>query len=1309
MIRRFLQLLLFLAVSLHADTPPPVEPSALNLAPGAVPDTLEMTWPGAREHWYFPQVSDNLMEEWSYLPLVESGQDDTLGVGFATNAEILFYRLLIANHWSQPPMSLDFTESGFSNWNFVRQGLNPFDPAAPLRRMWVVESAPKPSAVEEDGTLARPAVLLLVSPNGLGMPDGTLVFSIHSGPYDLLDSEGNPVAGELKKTSDGQGRIAVSLRLKDFDSSCGVLRVVAGLDSGAPEIMLPIGVLPSEPPHKPESITAAQLSETETLLTWTDPENDPIRTRYRVERDGVLLGTTQNTQWPDTLTAGWSLASYTVRAEDWTGALSPAVTPVLLRNLPAGRVSTPGAPILESSGRMRATISWLPARSDHGIAAYHVRIDGQTVATSPDNRWTFLNLPAGVEIDITVQAIDQRGELSAISPPLTVTPPADLPLALAPGAAHMVWLEADGQLFAVGSKQGNAGGLHAPADPLNNDTVETLPLPAGYFNRVSEVVSGEFASIILREDGQVLQTGAVIFNPEPQTTNFVLPKDVGSVDVNRLGAGERHFFSVEAGTGEVWSWGINSQRQLGRDTPGFAETLDPSKVETAGGTPLQDVTQVTGGADFSVALMTDGTLQSWGLKSLLGRPDTTGNSESWDYPGPVLNAASLALGNIIAIAAGESHTLALDTNGEVWSFGLNDKGQLGHGNSGATPVLVPARVRTHDAGNPVLTLAEAVAAGKEHSLVLDANGTVWSFGGSAQGQLGYLTPGSVPQPYAKPVDGLNSLNIVQIAAGAYTGYAVDASGQIHAWGLNQQGQLGDGTTTSRYTPEPMGLKSPHLVFTPYKSSPSAIGGVFISSARLGDDIRHTLNGGEVTASSPILAPGSALSPAPGTLIRARAYDGSIVVGEEQRWRTPTVLQGALGDGVAVFVDANGHPHAWGRGPDWQAGDPVGGGIDPGPLAGQTVQAVSASGLTVLARTYGGALYGWGGNENGILLPVGPSRIVTPAADPALADSPVRAQSLSAWTESGYGGSHRLLLNDQGQFRVSGVNDKGQLGLPDGPTPSTYAGGGLIAPTPHPRLSVGSGTGISWVTDALGNTVGWGNWQLAGRGGTELLEPSQLQDWTPTRLAVSNVTRIASGKTHALALRGDGGVWAWGHVPALSTLPLAQPVRIQALIAPATEENLEDVIEIAAGYEHSLALRADGTVWSWGKNFSGELGYASSGESVARQVPGLSAIHWIAAGKQVSMAGNAAGDIWAWGRNSHGELGDPQLPGGHTPLLVTVPAAPPPAGDPPPPGPGDPPTETGYTPPPLDLPDPDPGNAPEIQIESPTDLSEIQTS
>lgn len=228
-----------------------------------------------------------------------------------------------------------------------------------------------------------------------------------------------------------------------------------------------------------------------------------------------------------------------------------------------------------------------------------------------------------------------------------------------------------------------------------------------------------------------------------------------------------HFFAIEAGTGQVYSWGANFEHQLGRSTGGSFESLQPAPVVLESGLPLTGVVAVSGGDDFGVARMSDATLRTWGRKALLGRPDSTGNSESWDHPGPVLDSGSQPLGEIIQVAAGAEHTVASSANGQVWSFGSNEYSQLGQTGAGLGVVITPGRVRRQESNFPVLG------------------------------------------------------NIVQIAAGAAHSIALDASGAVWTWGANDKGQLGDGSTTQRLSPVKVKTASPHLVFTAYRLSPMA--------------------------------------------------------------------------------------------------------------------------------------------------------------------------------------------------------------------------------------------------------------------------------------------------------------------------------------------------------------------------------------------------------------------------------------------------------------------------------------------------------
>ena len=96
------------------------------------------------------------------------------------------------------------------------------------------------------------------------------------------------------------------------------------------------------------------------------------------------------------------------------------------------------------------------------------------------------------------------------------------------------------------------------------------------------------------------------------------------------------------------------------------------------------------------------------------------------------------LSNIKAIAAGGGHSLALDNNGTVWAWGYNGYGQLGNGSSGASHP-VPVQVKN-------LNNIKAIAAGYNHLLALDNNGTVWAWGYNEYGQLGNGTNSLAPQP-----------------------------------------------------------------------------------------------------------------------------------------------------------------------------------------------------------------------------------------------------------------------------------------------------------------------------------------------------------------------------------------------------------------------------------------------------------------------------------------------------------------------------------------------------------------------------------
>jgi len=130
--------------------------------------------------------------------------------------------------------------------------------------------------------------------------------------------------------------------------------------------------------------------------------------------------------------------------------------------------------------------------------------------------------------------------------------------------------------------------------------------------------------------------------------------------------------------------------------------------------------------------------------------------------------------------------------------------------------------------------------------------------------------------------------------------------------------------------------------------------------------------------------------------------------------------------------------------------------------------------------------------------------------------------------------------------------------------------------------------------------------------------------------------VAAGGNHTIALRSDGTVWAWGsnqhgELGDGTDINRATPVKVQGL---------NNITAVAAGFDHTAVLRQDGTVWTWGRNSNGQLGDDSTTDRVTPvQVQGLSDITSIAAGAEHTIALKNNGTVWAWGRNGNGQLGD----------------------------------------------------------------------
>ncbi len=256
-----------------------------------------------------------------------------------------------------------------------------------------------------------------------------------------------------------------------------------------------------------------------------------------------------------------------------------------------------------------------------------------------------------------------------------------------------------------------------------------------------------------------------------------LPVQVdGLAGISALAGGVAHSLALRS-DGTVWGWGDNSSSQVG--VPGYP-ILAPVRIEG-----LSDAIQIGAGTFHSLALRGDGHVWSWGGNAYgqLGN----GTDGSNGRPGVVLG-----ISGVVGIAAGACHCLALRSDGTVWAWGRNSSGQVGDGTMG-TDRWAPVQVQG-------LTNAVAVAAGDAHSLALKSDGTVWSWGDNTNGEIG---DGTTSRRLV-PVQVASLTSVIRVASGGSPGYghslALRSDGTVWGWGSNARGVLGDGTTTARSRP-----------------------------------------------------------------------------------------------------------------------------------------------------------------------------------------------------------------------------------------------------------------------------------------------------------------------------------------------------------------------------------------------------------------------------------------------------------------------------------------------------------------------------
>ena len=681
----------------------------------------------------------------------------------------------------------------------------------------------------------------------------------------------------------------------------------------------------------------------------------------------------------------------------------------------------------------------------------------------------------------------------------------------------------------------------------------------------------------------------------------------------QIAAGASYGVALKS-NGTIWSWGLNDSGQLGNGTQADSSLPVPATIPTGSA-----FTMVSAGRSHTVALRNDGTVYTWGENTYGQLGYTTTKDTFTQFPKPQLTPAKVTatiITGVVAVAAGDSHTVVVKSDGTVWAWGLNYYGQLGNGTT--TNSVTPVQVIGPSAANPAL----AVSAGTNHAIALMKDGTILAWGDNSSGQLGDGTTTQRLTPVA--VSGLPSVATtpaVSVAVGRAHSVILLQDGSVWGWGDNSAGQLGDGT-----------LRANSLVPT-----------------------RATLTG---TATAISAGSNNTMAIVGGTPVSVWSWgeNGDGQLGNDTRTKSlsPVQVQGITAAGSVVMVatgtafsmalKADGSVWAWGNNLNGQFGNGTKS-LSSLPVQVNSITdatAIGAGDAHSLAALSGGNISGWGANDYGQL---GTGLFTEQSSVP----SPASAVSGAVHVTGGL--NHSVALTIGGQVYTWGDNYFGQLGTGTAttislPLPITALSGitAIAAGDNHSIALKSDGTVLTWGDNAFGQLGNGGaSFSASPVKVNKYIDPvsSSIISWPPAGMTVK---AIAAGGYRTVAALTDGSVWYWGVMGNGNMQPIPYPTRINGFTGINT---------VACGFYHIMGLKSDATVWAWGTNDYGELGAGTIGTTVTTpvQIASLTGITAIAAAGWHNLALRSDGTVASWGSNFSGERGNGTFTGTLAPTSV----------------------------------------------------------
>jgi alpha-tubulin suppressor-like RCC1 family protein len=666
--------------------------------------------------------------------------------------------------------------------------------------------------------------------------------------------------------------------------------------------------------------------------------------------------------------------------------------------------------------------------------------------------------------------------------------------------------------------------------------------------------------------------------------------------VLKVSVGYRHTCAIKS-DGSLWCWGNNQYGQVGDGSMG---TIKPFPGQPIG--MSRDVADVSAGLDHTCAVKTDGSLWCWG-------GNDRGQLGDGTNVGKVIPKRIFASG-VKKISTGAKYTCAIKNESSLWCWGENNTGQLGLGIIGGyytTPQPVT---------NDVIKVSTGWSSVAGHTCAVKSDSSIFCWGNNSYGQLGN---GSFGNNISSPssdiyVDAFyNRLtDIYHFSVGLSHTCAVDNSNQIWCWGNNYYGQLGIGKDYNYYQTY---YSFPRQVTSVGKVK--GVSGGYSSTCVIKEDNSLWCWGGNDSGQ---LGDGTFINRAFPHMkitdnvlqISANQYNTCAIISDNSLWCWGSNWYGQLGLGFS------------------------GGNINTPQKVTEEVASVSVGEKHTCAMKQDNSPLCWGDNELG---QIGDETNIQRESP-----YPVKISDIVISVSSGY--YHTCALMSDRSLWCWGYNRYGQLGSGS----STHnCGGGYYCKNPIKIMDdVVQFSAGAYHTCAVKTDGSLWCWGYNGQG--RLGDGTNTTRYTPVPIT-SGVSSVALGGAHTCAVKTDGSLWCWGdnYFGQLGDGTSGGGTNKNTPV-PITS----GVSSVALGGAHTCAVKTDGSLWCWGSNYYGQLGDGTGGWGAYSNtpVPITSGVSSVALGGAHTCAVKTDGSLWCWGDNEYGQLGDGTNIDSDTPVRIT---------------------------------------------------------